>query len=370
MRPLSQGDAPVVVPAAGVQAASSGSSAGPRRNERRRQTAGEWVCTLWRTHVTPYALQVQYTCQFKVFVLLVFAVAVAWVLHYLLVVLPAVQEHRDQPCRFNDHQLTYDARMLFLYFLWFTCARGSLFIPCIAVSIANIQTRSHGFCRTYLVHLVLRDGPLYIFLIASLLFLVQLMQSHDCPRSRALFSALNMYAIYSCVLSMLCFILSMWHNKVLNQIAPPVGPPAEDRGAPAETITSLESMAYDAALFGDEDDKPYPAECAICLLPWEPQDAIKVTPCMHAFHEECLGNWLRSARTCPVCRLDLTKPHARDGNVGSSSPTGLVPGGRPAPARPAVQTIGNQTPGLYQSNAPPMAAGGGAQASRNDMEGP
>merc|ERR1712151_1076929 len=49
----------------------------------------------------------------------------------------------------------------------------------------------------------------------------------------------------------------------------------------------------------------YSEECAICLGAWELSDSIKITPCGHAYHAECIGNWLKTARTCALCRQDL-----------------------------------------------------------------
>jgi hypothetical protein len=49
-----------------------------------------------------------------------------------------------------------------------------------------------------------------------------------------------------------------------------------------------------------------PSECCpICLGDWEPQDSIKFTPCGHAFHEECLGEWMQHKLRCALCRQDL-----------------------------------------------------------------
>merc|ERR1740121_680219 len=107
-------------------------------------------------------------------------------------------------------------------------------------------------------------------------------------------------------MSVVCLILAYWHNKLIGSVTQ-----TEDdvevtgRSAPPDTMAKLVTQEYCEVLFGDEDDKRYPSECAICLGPWEPDDIIKVTPCEHAFHEECLGNWLEQARTCALCRKDL-----------------------------------------------------------------
>lgn len=43
--------------------------------------------------------------------------------------------------------------------------------------------------------------------------------------------------------------------------------------------------------------------CAICLDPMD--DEIADLPCNHAFHAECIRNWLREKPTCACCRADV-----------------------------------------------------------------
>merc|ERR550525_821476 len=124
------------------------------------------------------------------------------------------------PCKYNDNQLRYNAKMLFVYFAWFVFARISPFVPCVASRAARIQARTHGFCRAYCVHLLLRDGPLYIFVLGSLLFWFHLMQSPVCEeRSPEFYRAMKLYAIYSNIVSVFCLILAHWHNKLLADAA-------------------------------------------------------------------------------------------------------------------------------------------------------
>jgi hypothetical protein len=280
---------------------------------------------------------VRYPPRFKALTIAVVAVSAAWVVNYLSAVLPAIEEHGDAKCEYN-------AKMLFVYFVWFALARASLFLPCVATRVAFVQSRTHGFCRTYCVHLVIRDGPLYIFVVGSLLFWFHLLQSPSCrERSRELYQALKLYAINSCVLSAVCLLFSYWHNKLLAEATRSFRFEAEDQRAPPDTINQLETVVFAEHLFGDEEGKLYPAECAICLARFERQDVIKATQCNHAFHEECLANWLTHARTCALCRQDLTKRVPT--RIGAAEPeetpepmrrSGPAPMAAPAAATPRL----------------------------------
>uniref|UniRef100_A0A6N2KYP5 RING-type E3 ubiquitin transferase n=1 Tax=Salix viminalis TaxID=40686 RepID=A0A6N2KYP5_SALVM len=52
-------------------------------------------------------------------------------------------------------------------------------------------------------------------------------------------------------------------------------------------------------------------ECAVCLNEFEEDEKLRLIPnCDHVFHPDCIGAWLESHSTCPVCRADLTVPSA------------------------------------------------------------
>ncbi|XP_027362851.1 RING-H2 finger protein ATL29-like [Abrus precatorius] len=56
-------------------------------------------------------------------------------------------------------------------------------------------------------------------------------------------------------------------------------------------------------------EKKYSLECAICLVEFEDDSMLRLlTICYHVFHQECIDLWLRSNKTCPVCRTDLDSP--------------------------------------------------------------
>lgn len=50
-------------------------------------------------------------------------------------------------------------------------------------------------------------------------------------------------------------------------------------------------------------------ECAVCISEFADNERLRFLPkCHHVFHPDCIDAWLASHTTCPVCRLDLTKP--------------------------------------------------------------
>ena len=74
------------------------------------------------------------------------------------------------------------------------------------------------------------------------------------------------------------------------------------KGAASSAVDALPTCKYcDAAdhgaIVGDQ--------CAICRMEFEPDDVMRVLPCGHAEHAECLDQWLLINRSCPLCQQDV-----------------------------------------------------------------
>jgi hypothetical protein len=124
------------------------------------------------------------------------------------------------------------------------------------------------------------------------------------------------YSFVAFTFSALCVIVGTRHNFYLDGYDAPrriLGPGLKKRkvGAPRDTVDKFATQRYDPAVFGDEEGKAFPADCAICLCSYEADDEIKVTPCGHAFHKDCIAHWLKTAHTCALCRADLPNLVAR-----------------------------------------------------------
>ncbi|XP_062164683.1 RING-H2 finger protein ATL58-like [Alnus glutinosa] len=47
-------------------------------------------------------------------------------------------------------------------------------------------------------------------------------------------------------------------------------------------------------------------QCSVCLGNYQADDRVQEIPeCGHIFHVDCIGRWLTSHTTCPLCRLSL-----------------------------------------------------------------
>ena len=56
-----------------------------------------------------------------------------------------------------------------------------------------------------------------------------------------------------------------------------------------------------------------PKVCTICLEPYKENEEIcwsKNEKCSHAFHLDCMTNWLMDHDDCPICRSEYLQEHS------------------------------------------------------------
>lgn len=69
--------------------------------------------------------------------------------------------------------------------------------------------------------------------------------------------------------------------------------------APQHVIDELATIRFDA-----NAQNQY-SSCQVCLAEFEQLQTLKVLPCKHMFHGECIEPWLGMSKVCPVCKQEI-----------------------------------------------------------------
>ncbi|GJN29280.1 hypothetical protein PR202_gb17492 [Eleusine coracana subsp. coracana] len=95
------------------------------------------------------------------------------------------------------------------------------------------------------------------------------------------------------------------------------------RGLDPAVVASFPTMRYAEARelrVGKEDAA---LECAVCLSEFEDDEELRLLPsCSHAFHPDCIGEWLAGHVTCPVCRCNLDPEEIAAAAAAETTSTG------------------------------------------------
>ncbi|RZF44579.1 hypothetical protein LSTR_LSTR001337 [Laodelphax striatellus] len=76
---------------------------------------------------------------------------------------------------------------------------------------------------------------------------------------------------------------------------------AKPRGLNRLEIEQLPSFKFNAETHqGDQ------TSCVVCMCDFESRQLLRGLPCSHEFHAKCVDKWLKSNRTCPICRGDAS----------------------------------------------------------------
>lgn len=66
-------------------------------------------------------------------------------------------------------------------------------------------------------------------------------------------------------------------------------------GKLVNSIRALPIIKYKPSKDGDK-------QCKICFNDFGKNEDVRLLPCLHRFHPECIDKWLRQQFKCPICR--------------------------------------------------------------------
>ncbi|KAF1842528.1 uncharacterized protein K460DRAFT_346486 [Cucurbitaria berberidis CBS 394.84] len=95
----------------------------------------------------------------------------------------------------------------------------------------------------------------------------------------------------------------------------------QDGIAPAQTLAGGAMSGTNNSASHDEN-----LGCSICTEDFEKGQDLRVLPCDHKFHPECVDPWLLNVSgTCPLCRVDLRPVTSHDSTASQPNPDDLAP---------------------------------------------
>lgn len=136
-------------------------------------------------------------------------------------------------------------------------------------------------------------------------------ESHTCQSSSPeLYDWVNFLVVFGTVVTLILMLLPVLFYMLVIIVVHLVGTGRirNQRAAREDTIDLLDQVMYNRKIFADPsapDDTRPSGECCCCCENFNAEKDIVRTPCKHFFHRECLAEWFKLAKTCPVCRLDL-----------------------------------------------------------------
>jgi len=80
---------------------------------------------------------------------------------------------------------------------------------------------------------------------------------------------------------------------------------AKPKGLHKTEIEHLISYKYNPDV--KRDSTKDQSSCVVCMCDFEEKQTLRVLPCSHEFHSKCVDKWLKSNRTCPICRSDASQ---------------------------------------------------------------
>ncbi|KAI4305310.1 hypothetical protein L6164_028682 [Bauhinia variegata] len=107
-------------------------------------------------------------------------------------------------------------------------------------------------------------------------------------------------------ITVLFLCIHVCHRRFMEStaVASPAPPPAcQWNGVVHYTYSMHNPLSVSAMSLYAESS----SECCICLSVFQEEEKLKVLPCGHAYHSECLEKWICANPSCPLCRASLVQ---------------------------------------------------------------
>lgn len=76
----------------------------------------------------------------------------------------------------------------------------------------------------------------------------------------------------------------------------------KSRGLSDVVISYLPVSTYKTGLFSRREKHE---ECVICYMTYKNRDKLITLPCQHQYHKDCVTQWLRINKACPICNKEV-----------------------------------------------------------------
>ncbi|XP_060048816.1 RING finger protein 215 isoform X2 [Erinaceus europaeus] len=81
----------------------------------------------------------------------------------------------------------------------------------------------------------------------------------------------------------------------------------------AHRLASLQTRRWRPGRAAQGPPEPGGDTCAVCLDDFRPKQWLRVLPCKHEFHRDCVDPWLLQQQTCPLCKFNMLGELGRSG---------------------------------------------------------
>ena len=71
-----------------------------------------------------------------------------------------------------------------------------------------------------------------------------------------------------------------------------------NKGLSQEKLDKIPTQKFSRYKFTDD-------KCIICQYEFQSNEKVKVLPCKHCFHPDCIDEWLKNQKACPYCKTEV-----------------------------------------------------------------